>query len=59
MWFFWAVQEYDKALGEPGTVWKNYGSKMKSILTAFREGVNPGLRMDANGLIWADNPEKH
>ena len=58
MWFFWAVQEYDKALGEPGTVWKNYGSKMKSILTAFREGVNPGLRMDANGLIWARQPGK-
>ena len=58
MWFFWAVLEYDKALGEPGMVWKNYGSKMKSILTAFREGVNPGLRMDANGLIWARQPGK-
>ena len=58
MWFFWAVQEYDKVLGEPETVWKNYGSKMKSILTAFREGVNPGLRMDANGLIWARQPGK-
>ncbi len=58
MWFFWAVQEYDKAQGEPGVVWKNYGGKMKSILTAFREGVNPGLRMDPSGLIWARQPGK-
>ena len=56
MWFFWAVQEYDKAQGEPGVVWKNYGGK--SILTAFREGVNPGLRMDPSGLIWARQPGK-
>ncbi len=58
MWFFWAVQEYDKAQGEPGVVWKNYGGKMKSILNAFRNGVNPGLRMDSNGLIWARQPGK-
>ena len=58
MWFFWAVQEYDKALGEPGAIWKAYGNKMKSILMAFRDGVNPGLRMDPNGLIWAEQPGK-
>lgn len=58
MWYFWAVQQYDEALNEPGAIWKAYGNKMKAILAAFRDGINPGLHMDKNGLIWAAQPGK-
>jgi len=58
MWFFWALQQYARAIGDPRGVWKSFGSKMKAILTAFRDGVNPGMRMEPNGLIWAELPGK-
>lgn len=58
MWFFKALQEYEEATGENGQVWKNYGSKMKVILTAYRNGLNAFVRMHDNGLIWADEPGK-
>lgn len=58
LWYFWAIQEYDRVLHEPGAIWKSYGSKMKAILTAFRDGVNLGVRMEENGLIWSGLPGK-
>ncbi len=58
MWFFKALQEYGEAVGETGQIWKNYGSKMKAILTAYRNGLNAFVRMHDNGLIWADEPGK-
>jgi predicted glycogen debranching enzyme len=57
LWFFWALQQYEAAAGG-GAIWKHYGSKLKSILTAYREGINPGIRMTENGLIWAGLPGK-
>jgi predicted glycogen debranching enzyme len=56
LWFFWAVQQYEGAGGEE--VWKTYGGKMKNILTAYRDGINPGIRMTGDGLIWAGLPGK-
>lgn len=57
MWFFKAVQEYGEEVGDE-MVWKNYGTKMKAVLKAYREGVNEYIRMQPNGLIWADEPGK-
>lgn len=58
LWFFWAVQQYEKALGDKAAVWKQWGKQMKAILKAFREEENPGIRMDNNGLVWASQPGK-
>ena len=58
MWFFKAVQEYGDALKDDASVWKNYGAKMKSVLKAFRDGVNDYIKMAENNLIWADEPGK-
>lgn len=58
MWFFKAVQEYGEAIGDNAQVWKNYGSKMKAVLTSYRNGVNDYVKMADNGLIWADEPGK-
>lgn len=57
MWLFKALQEYGEAVGEE-QVWKNYGAKMKTILSAYRQGVNDYVKMHDNGLIWADEPGK-
>ncbi|MDR2131202.1 MAG: amylo-alpha-1,6-glucosidase [Odoribacteraceae bacterium] len=55
LWFFWTLQQYGAAAGE-GAIWKQYGGKMKAILSAYREGINPGIRMTENGLVWASLP---
>jgi len=57
MWFFKALQEYGEAAGDEA-VWKNYGARMKTVLKAYREGVNEYVKMADNGLIWADEPGK-
>jgi predicted glycogen debranching enzyme len=54
LWYFWAVQKYENIVHEPETVWKQYGEKMKSILAAYRNGINKGILMHENGLIWAE-----
>lgn len=56
MWFFKALQEYGNYLKDDLQLWKQYGSKIKSILTAYRKGINPYVGMRENGLIWADEP---
>ncbi|MDR1130570.1 MAG: glycogen debranching enzyme N-terminal domain-containing protein [Prevotellaceae bacterium] len=56
LWYFWAIQKYESFTCESEQIWKRYGEKMKSILSACRKGVNDGILMHENGLIWA---EKH
>jgi predicted glycogen debranching enzyme len=58
LWYFWAIQKYAAALGETASVWKDYGKRMKSILTAYRNGENEGILMHENGLIWAEEQGK-
>ena len=58
LWYFWAIQKYAKASDDTETVWKDYGKKMKSILTAYRNGLNEGILMHENGLIWAEEKGK-
>ena len=58
MWFFKALQEYGYAIQNPKELWKTYGRKMKTILNAYRTGVNHYIKMAENGLIWADEPGK-
>lgn len=58
MWFFKAVQEYGCAIQNDAAVWKSYGSKMKAVLKAYRDGVNEYVKMVDNHLIWADEPGK-
>ena len=58
LWYFWTLQQYEKAAGKEAKVWKRYGTAMKAILKAFRNGVNEGIRMDGNGLVWCGIPGK-
>jgi predicted glycogen debranching enzyme len=56
LWFFWTLQNYLGAGGADG--WERYGEAAKSILDAFRNGTANNIRMNENGLIYADSPNK-
>jgi predicted glycogen debranching enzyme len=58
LWFFWAVQQYTKAVRSYTEVWRLYGKAMKSILNAYRHGTMYSIKMDDNGLIYAGEPGK-
>jgi predicted glycogen debranching enzyme len=53
LWYFWAIQQYAKELGDNKAVWKDYGKKMKTILQTYRQGLSRNITMHENGLIWA------
>lgn len=55
LWFFWTVQMYAKTQPANDGVWEAYGTKMKKILSAYRNGDLPfNIRVHDNGLIWVD-----
>lgn len=58
LWYFWAIQQYTRAVRSYSAVWKNYGKYMKSVLNAYRYGTSFNIRMLENGLIFAGEPGK-
>jgi len=58
LWFFWALQKYVEHTNSGSEIWKKYGKAMKSILDAYRNGTSFNIRMDENGLIFADEDGK-
>ncbi|MFH1160769.1 MAG: amylo-alpha-1,6-glucosidase [bacterium] len=58
LWFFWALQQYVMAVGNPVELWKEYGKKMKLILEGYRDGTEFNIHMESNGLIYAGIPGK-
>lgn len=53
LWFFWTLQQYACATKDTKTIWKDYGSRMKAILEAYKDGTEFNIRMDTDGLISA------
>lgn len=51
LWFFHAIQHYDIDTTEK---WRRYGTPMKEVLSAYRNGTSFGIHMRDNGLIYAD-----
>ncbi len=58
LWFFWAIQQYSRAIKSYASVWQSYGKAMKSILNAYRVGTSFNIKMHDNGLIYAGEPGK-
>lgn len=58
MWYFWAIQQYYAEIKDHKSIWDSYGSKMKSVLKAFRFAANSNIGMHDNGLIWAKQDGK-
>lgn len=56
LWFFWTLQQYIEFTGIEARVWTTYGSKMRAILEAYRNGTDYNIRMNDNGLISAGSP---
>jgi len=55
LWFFHAIQHYDIDNVEK---WRRYGTPMKEVLAAYRNGTSFGIHMRDNGLIYAGEKGK-
>lgn len=56
LWFFWSLQQYCEFSRCHRHVWKEYGKKIKKILTEFRNGTTFNIKMHDNGLLWQGAP---
>jgi len=56
LWFFWSVQQYIVRGGIDA--WGRYGSALKSVLDAYKNGTAFNIQMRDNGLIYTDAPGK-
>lgn len=58
LWFFWAVQQYEKYFKTTKKkLWETYGNTFKTILETYKNGtLNFGMK--ENGLIWLENPNR-
>ena len=55
LWAVWAIQQYVKEVGrEQG--YKMYGKLVKDIVKYVIEGGNSNMRLDENGLLYANGP---
>ncbi|MCD8203328.1 MAG: amylo-alpha-1,6-glucosidase [Prevotella sp.] len=57
LWAIWAIQQYAKYPGEEQCI-KNYSKLVCDILNYFVEGKHPNLRLDDNGLVYANGRDK-
>lgn len=57
LWAVWAIQQYAKSAGEEKCLCM-YGEFVKDILCYIIGGNHPNLRLDANGLVYADGHNK-
>lgn len=58
LWYFWAIQQYAYKTGKSKQVWKDYSTKMKSILDNYKKGTKYNIKMHDNHLIWAGEKGK-
>lgn len=56
LWFFWTLQQYIEFTGVKSRTWTTFGSKMRAILDAYRNGTDYNIRMNDQGLISAGYP---
>lgn len=55
LWFFWTLQNFEKAAGGAKKIWEDYGSAMKDVLTSYMKG-SEYVQVKENGLVWAFHP---
>jgi predicted glycogen debranching enzyme len=58
LWFIWALQQYAYKTDSFLPLWKNYGTAIKSILTAYQKGTLHNIHMLDNGMIYAGETGK-
>ncbi len=57
LWCVWAIQQYTKDASR-NQGYKMYGKLVRDIVTYVMEGDNDNMRLDDNGLLYADGREK-
>ena len=57
LWAVWAIQQYAKSVGRE-QAYKMYGKLLKDIVKYIEEGGHPNLRLDDNGLLYANGRDK-
>lgn len=56
LWFIRALQFADEQMSDqPGFIWNKYGDTVKAILSGYRDGDSPVVRMREDGLITAQS----
>ena len=55
LWFFWTLQNFEKAAGGAKKIWHMYGNAMKDILNSYMKGGDY-VQVRENGLVWAAHP---
>jgi predicted glycogen debranching enzyme len=53
LWYIWALQQYASSTKDYKGIWKDYGSKISSILDNYKKGTDFNISMHENGLIYA------
>jgi predicted glycogen debranching enzyme len=56
LWMIWALQQYALHIRNSGKIWKLFGAAIQQVLYAYRDGINPGIRMQGDGLLSAYVP---
>jgi predicted glycogen debranching enzyme len=57
LWAVWAIQQYAKYVGRDRAL-EMYGKLLQDIIIYIKDGGHPNLRLDDNGLLYADGKEK-
>ncbi len=58
LWMIWAIQQYADYIANDSHIWKSFGPAIKQVLNAYRDGVNPGIHMNSDGLLTAYVPDQ-
>ena len=57
LWAIWAIQQYAKSAGRDKCS-QMYGKLLEDIIHYIIDGSHPNLRLDDNGLLYADGRDK-
>ena len=57
LWAVWAIQQYAKYAGRE-KAFEMYGKLLQDIVTFIKNDKHPNLRLDDNGLLYADGRDK-
>ena len=57
LWAVWSIQQYARYMGRD-KAFEKYGKLLQDIIIYIEEGKHPNLRLDDNGLLFADGRDK-
>ena len=57
LWAIWAIQQYAKEVGRDQG-YKKYGKLVRDIVKYIVDGGNSNMRLDDNGLLYANGRDK-